>query len=183
MVYSKNGYYRIAAASLKKGWQEAKYVALYVKAGVAHYNGVYEFGEITSVEHEDGYVVFHVMYWNKLKKVIKPIQYGISSYMMTSYSQLQEATELPELYMKSSEETKLWRMLRRVSDRVQVQLDQQEIDAASQVDEFSFRDVKVKILKEENMIYIEKLDERKLIDLQNLDSTPSSVFREILSFG
>ncbi|WP_019240896.1 MULTISPECIES: restriction endonuclease-like protein [Bacillus] len=183
VVYSKNGYYRIAAASLKKGWQEAKYVALYVKAGVAHYNGVYEFGEITSVEHEDGYVVFHVMYWNKLKKVIKPIQYGISSYMMTSYSQLQEATELPELYMKSSEETKLWRMLRRVSDRVQVQLDQQEIDAASQVDEFSFRDVKVKILKEENMIYIEKLDERKLIDLQNLDSTPSSVFREILSFG
>lgn len=181
--FSQNGYYRIPSTSLKKGWQEAKYVALYLKADVAHYNGVFEYGKIDRVEQDDaGYVRFYVSYWSKLKGVVKPIQYGISSYMMTSFVQLQEAKELPELYMKTSEEMTLWRMLRRVSDSVKVELDETELDAASRIEELSLKDISVKILKDDGLICFQKQGERRLVELQELTRQPSKVFRDLLVF-
>lgn len=41
---------------------------------------------------------------------------------------LKEAKELPELFMKSKEEIALWRMLRRLSDRICFELDNRYLD-------------------------------------------------------
>lgn len=39
--------------------------------------------------------------WKNTKQVIRPVKYGIATYMMTTLSLLNEAKELPELYMKN----------------------------------------------------------------------------------
>ena len=87
-----------------------------------------EYGKITDVTFVEvdqvEYVRFHVEYWQKLPQVIRPVHYGIANYAMTTIDTLKEAQELPELFMKSKNEMVLWRMLRRVSDRVKVELDQ-----------------------------------------------------------
>jgi hypothetical protein len=52
-----------------------------------------------------------------------PVGYGIAVYAMTTLNTIKQAKELPELFMKSSEEIALWRLLRRLSDRVRFDLD------------------------------------------------------------
>ena len=89
-----------------------------------------EYGTITDVTFVEveqvEYVRFHVEYWLKLPQVIRPVHYGIANYAITTIDTLKEAQELPELFMKSKNEMVLWRMLRRVSDRVKVELDRGE---------------------------------------------------------
>ena len=152
-AFIQGGYYGIASHFLKKGWQEAKYVALYAKSGVADYHGVREYGKITDVTFVEvgqvEYVRFHVDYWLKLPQVIKPVHYGVANYTMTTFDTLKEAHELPELFMKSKNEMVLWRMLRRVSDRIKVELDRENLDEA-RGDSVSFR---LKILR---LNFIEK---------------------------
>jgi len=182
-VFSREGYYAIKASSLKKGWQEAKYVALYVRKDVTGYNGVYEYGEIDRVEdNANGNMCFYVKAWSKLKQVIKPVQYGIATYMMTEFPQLQEARELPELYLKSKDEMQLWRMLRRVSDSVYLQLDEHELEEASKITEFAFNDIKVKVSDDQQQIMIEKQGEQSFLLMEDLLKQPSQFFNAILKY-
>lgn len=51
-----NDYFQITVRKLGKGWQEAKYVALYTTADVEGINGIKEFGKIDRVSTEDGNV-------------------------------------------------------------------------------------------------------------------------------
>ena len=46
---------------LKKGWQEAKYVALYLKKGIGKVHGIKEYGHIAEISLiQDKYVRFHI---------------------------------------------------------------------------------------------------------------------------
>jgi hypothetical protein len=112
--------YVLNADALKRGWQEASYVALYVsKEAKMTRNGVWNYGKVKDVSvGEDGLVRFVVDSWLNLGTVIKPVHYGIAGYAMTTLTHLKEAKELPELFMKSKDELSVWRMLRRVSDRI-----------------------------------------------------------------
>ncbi|KGA95831.1 hypothetical protein AJ85_18095 [Alkalihalobacillus alcalophilus ATCC 27647 = CGMCC 1.3604] len=101
---------------------------------------------------------------------------------MTTLSQLKEATELPELFMKSKEETTVWRMLRRVSDRIKVELDSNELDRANTIEAFHFKNITVEVLKEENTLYFKKDKHHKGIALSELKETPSKVFRSMVDF-
>ena len=48
--FRQNGYYQILEKQLKKGWQEAKYVALYTKAGIGLENGIAVYGQIEDIQ-------------------------------------------------------------------------------------------------------------------------------------
>ncbi|MED0654706.1 hypothetical protein P4S88_11665 [Anoxybacillus geothermalis] len=61
------------------------------------------------------------------------VSYGIAVYAMTTLNTIKQAKELPELFMKSSEEIALWRLLRRLSDRVRFDLDARYLDQASKI--------------------------------------------------
>ena len=54
---------------------------------------------------------------------------------------LQEAKELPELFMKSKNEMVLWRMLRRISDKIKIELDKSILENATGVDTFTIKDI------------------------------------------
>lgn len=172
--------YSIPISSLKKGWQEAKYIALYLKDGVSNQKGIKEYGFINDVNIQDDYVVYSIDLWKELKHTIAPVRYGIGTSMITSFTQLKEARELPELYLKSREEMILWKMLRRVSDRIQIGLNHEEPDQASAIVDFSFKDIQVVLNQETQEITFIKNDYQEVVPWSKLNSQPTAVFKLIL---
>ncbi len=182
--FIQEGYYQIPVDILKKGWQEAGYVALYVKSGVAEDNGVLEYGGIREVRpvkiNGIDFMRFQVDGWRKTPNVIKPVHYGIANYMITTLNTLKEATELPELYMRSQEETTIWRMLRRVSDRIKLELDDAKLDEASYVKEYKIKDITIQFNKAERQILFVKRRETNVFSIDDLEKNPAGVFRVLM---
>ncbi|MGE7904809.1 DUF2357 domain-containing protein [Peribacillus sp. NPDC094092] len=177
--FIQQGYYQIPINSLKMGWQEAKYVALYTTSELGE-NGVREYGEIKRITTEENYVRFFVEVWKNTKQVIRPVKYGIATYMMTTLSLLNEAKELPELYMKNKQETTLWRMLRRVSDQIEINLDNKVLDEALGVGTFSFKGIEIHLDKEKQTLSIRNDSQERILGADLLIHHPSKVFREVL---
>ncbi|MFZ0444763.1 MAG: hypothetical protein WAM95_09005 [Bacillus sp. (in: firmicutes)] len=182
--FIRDGFYQILVHLLKKGWQETRFVVLYAKSGVAQYHGVKEYGTISDVTFVEvdqvEYVRFHVEYWMKLPQVIYLVHYGIANYAITTIDTLKEARELPELFMKSKYEMVLWRMLRRVSDRVRVELDQENLDEANQIQSYSIRDIEIELNREQRELVFCKHSERRSISTEVLEKQPSKVFKILL---
>ncbi|WP_411738899.1 DUF2357 domain-containing protein [Peribacillus sp. S4] len=177
--FIQQGYYQISVNSLKKGWQEAKYVALYMTSGLGE-NGVREYGEIKRIATEGDSVRFFVEVWKNTKQVIRPVKYGIATYMMTTLSLLNEAKELPELYMKNKQETTLWRMLRRISDQIEINLDNKVLDEALGVGTFSFKGIEIRLDKEKQTLSVRNDSQERVLGTDFLIHQPSKVFREVL---
>lgn len=184
--FIREGYYSIPVSKLKKGWQEAKYIALYVKSGIEEQeNGIKYYGKIEEVttakiERVDC-INFHVSNWITLKSQIKPVGYGISSYMLTTLNSLKESTELPELFMKSSEEMILWRMLRRVTDKIVLHLDNDNLDHASKVVTYKIKNIQVSLNRLEQTIkFVSELKEFE-VAIYELKQNPSGIFKLLTS--
>ncbi|WHY87067.1 restriction endonuclease-like protein [Neobacillus novalis] len=180
-AFIQSRYFRIPVDHLNKGWQEAKYVALYTTVDVGNRNGIAEYGEIEQISTEGGAVRFHVKSWQPTKQLIKPVKYGIATYMMTTLTQLNDAKELPELYMKNKQETTIWRMLRRISDRITIRLNEQSLDVVSAVETFSNNNIEIQLNKEEQTLSIRQGEEERIISSKILTQQPSLVFKEVLS--
>lgn len=190
-AHLQHRFYHIPVKRLKKGWQEAKYIALYPKKGAAPVNGVTCYGKIVDVQFvqrseikelpkpsTEPYVKFIVESWNPLKDIIKPVGYGISVYTMTTLNTLKEAKELPELFMKSKEEVTLWRMLRRLSNRIRFDLNDRYLDKASRIEAYRIKDIVIKLA--DRQLVIAKGNESKNLQIDYLLKQPSVVFKEIL---
>ena len=131
--------------------------------------------------NNEEYVKFQVDYWQNLKqKVIRPVHYGVSSYVITTINILKEAKELPELFMKSKNELVLWRMLRRVSDQIKVTLDKKNIDEATTIDSYFIKDITIQIEKETREMVFKKENEEIKISVDVLEKQPSRVFKLLL---
>lgn len=178
--YIQDRYYHIAKRNLKSNWQHAKYVALYLKQGVHKDNGVNVYGEIYDVKVQADGVRFKINYWINLKNVIKPVNYGIANYMLTTINDLKEAKELPELYMKTNNEKIIWRMLRRVSDQIKVDLNSNILDQATEVNQYRIKDISIQLKKESKEIVLSYRDERQTLPLNSLDREPTDVFKRIV---
>lgn len=176
----QKGSYSMSLVRLRKGWQEAKYVALYVKNGVASNKGVTVYGEIDQLHWESESIRFEVKHWNHLREVIKPVGYGVANYMMTTLSALKEAKELPELFMKSKDEMILWRLLRRVSDRIKVDLDALNLDEAEGVKEYRIKDISVLLDASEKQIQLQNTQKKEIFSLSQLNKNPTTVFKVLV---
>lgn len=178
--FIQKGYFQISESKLKKGWQEAKYVALYKSADVHDQNGIAEYSKIDRISMENGNAIFHIQGWQLTNHLIKPVKYGIATYMITTLTQLKEANELPELYMKNKQETTLWKMLRRVSDRINIKLNDHNLDVASAVETFSFKNIEMNLNREDKTVSIINGDEERIVSYELLIQHPSLVFKEVV---
>lgn len=175
-----DGYYSRPIKKLKNGWQKVDYVALYVKRGISDIHGVYWYGKVINIEIGDKNVKFQVDKWKNLKKSIKSVHYGITNYMLTTLDLLKNSRELPELLMKSEEELAVWRLLRRVSDQVKLELDSNQVDDAKRITEYRIKDLQIKMLPEIDKLLFITPKENLLISNVELLSKPSYVFRELV---
>ncbi|MFC3041446.1 DUF2357 domain-containing protein [Virgibacillus xinjiangensis] len=185
----KNKRFIIDREYLNPGWQEAKYVGLYLpKKTFGDRTGVSLIGEIEKinvstadeldiVSKKGKYVVFEVKVWSSLSKTIKPVNYGIIHYMITTLNNVKEAKELPELYMKSREELQIWKMLRRISDQARLQLDNASVDFAERVSRFEMQGLVVSVDETEEKIVITKGKTETTVSLNLLKNQPFKMFR------
>ena len=80
--------------------------------------------------------------------------------------------------MKSKEEITLWRMLRRLSDRIRFDLDDRYLDKASKIEAYRIKDIVIKLA--DHQLVITKGDEIKKLQVDDLRKQPWVVFKEIL---
>ncbi len=179
--FIKNRIFRIQAKHLNNGWHKAKYIALYTTADVKEQNGINEYGKIEQITTENEEIIFHIGGWQLTKQLIKPLKYGIATYMMTTLNQLNKATELPELYMKNSKETILWKMLRRISDRINIHLSERVLERANSIEKFSLKDIEIYLNVEEETLLFKKNEKEHILSSKLLIQQPSVVFKEVLS--
>ncbi|MGV3487155.1 MAG: DUF2357 domain-containing protein [Tuberibacillus sp.] len=190
-------FYHIPVKQLRRGWQDAKYIALYIGKRVSGRtnaaNGITYFGKITAMDfvkrseireipskREDLYVRFRVDGWHRLDHTIGPIGYGILSYITTTLNMLKFAKDLPELFIKSEEELTLWRMLRRLNQDVSIDLDNRSLDLASRVQTYKLRGLTFTVKETENLLSVLKNgQELKVFELSWLKRQPSSVSQAI----
>lgn len=172
----KKASYQIPFPHLRSGWQEAKYIALYLTKEVGKTNGVIFYGKISHIEFENGNTVFHVDNWKDVPQVIVPVNYGIATYILTTKQNLLSAKELPELFMKSEDERIIWKKLRRLSDRIKIGLDKPNLDEAEQITNFRIKDIDV-FFDNGNIIIKNRSGEVKEIDIEDIKNRTTSVFK------
>jgi uncharacterized protein len=177
--------YKITLKDLKKGWQEAKFIALYLSSKVSSDNGVKYYGKIDDIkfrfmENNEQVVTFIVDVWETLKNVIKPVGYGISSYMLTTLNTLKEARELPELYMKSNDELAVWRTMRRLTNNPKINLNHTDVDQASEIVQIQSGEVLVSVGKYE--IQVKRIGSKQLesIDIEEFLTSPNRLFKKVV---
>lgn len=176
----RNKYFVLDKISRKSNTKNLKYLALYLKKDISDENGVCFYGNINTIELYNGKLYFFVDSWKRLPRTIKPKGYGISSYALTTYQLLKEAKELPELFMKSELELTIWKMLRRISEEIKLDLNNRAIDKATAVSRFYIQNI-IFELKEKHLV-INCLGKIKKVSLKKLESKPSYIFREIVQF-
>lgn len=165
---------------LKKGWQDATYIALYGTKEVGVVHGIKDYAKINEIHVRENHLIVKVEPWTSLATTIKPVNYGVGSYALTTLQALKEGQELPELFMKSKEEMALWRMLRRVSDQIKLDLNTNQLDTATQVQTYQVKDIQLKLNVERNEIQISKDNYEEMISIEDLHRKPSFVFKRIL---
>ena len=176
--FIRDKYYFISVENLKRGWQKAKYVALYVKKGLLPEHGVLVYGEISNVKPgENKDIIFEINVWINLSKPIKPVRYGIANSFITTLEKLKEASELPELFMKSKEEVAVWKMVRRVSDQIKLDLDHTNLDYATFVRDYRLDGMNINMDRMERKIIFNVANEEEIISFDQLNNNPSGVFR------
>lgn len=173
--YIQNRYFKMPAQNLKDGWQEVKYIALYTSS-----EGIVDYGKIERVSSENGFIIFHIEGWERLRQRIIAGKYQIASNIVTTFNQLTEAKELPQLYMKNRQETVLWRILRRISDEISIQLNHENLDDASCVEVYSFKDIIISLNREDSYFVIRKGERERKVSSNQLQIDPTLVFREII---
>ncbi len=182
-TYRKNGVYQLPVTQLKSGWQEAKYIALYVpKKWYGEKGGVQYVAKIKHIQMQqnDDYVHFELEPWKKLDHLIRPVGYGVQTYTITTMSLLKEVQELPELFMKSKEERTLWKTLRRFTKQVKVELDHNNLDEASSIKSYYVQDVQILVDYENGVVMVERDGRVKEVPLELVVGRGSVLFREVL---
>jgi uncharacterized protein len=100
---------------------------------------------------------------------------------MTTLNTLKSAQTLPELFMKSKEEVTLWRMLRRLTKDIQIELNDTYLDRANEIKAFRFKDIKIEMDRNHRYLKLNNGNIEKKISFSELLRQPSSVFKEILN--
>ena len=83
--------------------------------------------------------------------------------------------------MKSKEELILWKMLRRVSDNIHIHLDSRELDDAASIQEYNFKDIRIVLNRDDDVVIFAKGDMSKRISFEKLFVQPTAVFRDLLA--
>lgn len=193
-AHMKEGFYHVPVSRLKLGWQEAKYVALYVpKKWYGENGGIQYVAKIRNVQIKkrneiyelpssktSDYVCFELEPWKKLEHLIRPVGYGIHVYTMTHMSLLKGVRELPELFMKSKEERLLWQTLRRFTKKIKIELDHPYLDLASAIKSYQIQNVQIMIDYKQGSVSINTEDTVKEIPLSAVVKNTSAFFKEVV---
>jgi hypothetical protein len=110
---------------------------------------------VNQMRAEDLYVRFDVEEWMERDIPIVPRGYGIQYHILTHWDLFKQAVEIPELSLKSEEQYRLWRELRRVDQQLSVILKKKWLDKANDQEiEYQFMSATLKVNLASNQVLI-----------------------------
>jgi len=185
-------FYHIPYQQVKKTCFNVQYIALYQPAtafgddsGIRYYGSIDEMEvvkrkNITELpkESEELYVEEAVRNWETLDAPITPAGYGVRSHLYTTLYLLEKAREVPELSLRSEEETRLWTELRRLGKSIKWRAHTRQLSVGSKVDQIEFENVTIRVVNERLIIS----NGRQSIDksLADLSSKPRAIIKTVL---
>jgi len=185
-------FYHIPYQWVKKTCFNVDYIALYQPvtifgddSGIRYYGPIDEMEvvkrkDITELpkESEKLYVKFTVSDWKTLEQPIKPAGYGVRSHIYTTLYLLKQAQELPELSLRSEEEMRLWKELRRLGKSIRWRAQNRQLSVGSKVNQIEFANVTIRV--SEDRLIINNGKQSEDMSLANLSSKPRAVLKTIL---
>ncbi len=196
-VNLENKFYHIPYEQVKKTCFNIKYVALYQsEKQFSGSGGISYYGEVKDMEvlkrqgiteipkdSEHLYVKFTVKEWQQLDNVIKPVGYGVRSHIYTTLYLLQRATELPELSLKSEEEIRLWKELKRIVSSLKICPDAKELRSDINPSKLVFEDISIEIDQGKGLVATNGRDEQEIIPIEMLQRNPRHAVKTIIQFS
>ncbi|MGB9805006.1 MAG: hypothetical protein ACPLUI_14490, partial [Desulfofundulus sp.] len=191
-VNLNNRFYHIPYQRVKRTCFNVDYIALYQpetvfgdESGIQYYGPVDKMEvvkrkDITELPRNsvELYVKFTVSEWKNLVTPIKAAGYGVRTHLYTTLYLLQKAQELPELSLRSEEELRLWKELRRLGKKVKCKVQNRQLTVASRVNEIKFDNVTIRVW--EDRLIISNGQQNKDMSLTDLSSKPRTVLKTIL---
>ncbi|RKO66083.1 hypothetical protein [Desulfofundulus salinus] len=187
-----NHFYHIPYQRVKRTCFNVDYIALYQPETVfGDDSGIRYYGLVDKIEvvkrkdiielprnSEELYVKFTVSDWKNLVQPIKAAGYGVRTHLYTTLYLLQKAQELPELSLRSEEELRLWKEIRRLGKRIKWRAQNQQLTVDSKVNEIKFDNVTIRV--SEDRLIISNGQQSEDMSLTDLSSKPRAVLKTIL---
>lgn len=191
-VSLKQNFYHIPYNLVKKTCFNITHVAIF-QSGLKfkEESGIRYYGKVTGMEvvkrkeikeipkqSEELYVKFQIKEWQELKVPIKPMGYGVRTHVYTTLILLENAKELPELSLRSEEEFRLWKELRRISREINWSMGNKELTVEDGMKEILLGNVVIVINGEQ--LIISNGDEQVTISVRMFKTQPKSVLKIIM---
>jgi len=125
--------------SLLEGWQHIQYIAIYED----ELTRIRYYGEVKKIDIDGFKIRFKVDSWQQ--KIIEGKGYSIRHQATVNKNNFLQADSLTNMHSKTVEETILWNIVQRISNDVQVNLDNIFVDRASRVVSFTFHKYSLEI--------------------------------------
>lgn len=183
-VCLEHRFYHIPADKIKNTDFPIRYIAIYqskkifgVEAGIRYYGEVMkcmpvarkDIKELPS-KKEKQYYRFEVREWKKLDRVIIPKELGFVRYF-TNLFLLKHSTEIPELWIRSEDEYRLYYELKHALADITINDQNDCLGFSFAGFNLSFNDGKILLSKDEHVCYE--------YDVKEFSRRPNTVFRQI----
>lgn len=183
-VCLKHKFYHIPAAKLKESDFPIHYIAMYqsktifgAEAGIQYYGEITkcipvrrsDIKEIPS-KKEDLYYRFEIKEWKQLSKPVAAKEMRFVKYL-TNLFLLEHSAEMPELWIRSEEEYRLYSELKRAVNDTTINEEDNNLDFAFGEFLLSFDDGKISVSKEKH-IFVQ-------YEISDFSRSPNAVFRQM----
>ncbi|MHA6259120.1 DUF2357 domain-containing protein [Sporosarcina sp. CAU 1771] len=166
--------YDMSAVELLEGWQRIQYIAVYEDESMC----IRYYAEVTNIEIDKLTIQFKVNRWQK--KLIEGKGYRIHHHATVNKNNFLRADSLTNTFSKTLEEKILWKMVQRISNDVQVNLDNVFVDEASRVKSFEFDKYKLEIHHETRRLSFISKDFSESIDMAMILDNESFIFKRMV---
>lgn len=178
------GFYHIPVAKIKDSEMPVRYIAIYQsKKMFDAESGIRYYGEVTKCipvsrkdikelpsKKEELYYRFEVKEWKKLDRVIAPKELGFVRYF-TNLFLLKNSTEVPELWIRSEEEYRLYYELKRAIANTVINDNEDAVGFSFAGFNLSFADGKI-LVSTSGRIFSQ-------YDIEEFSKRPNTVFRQM----
>lgn len=151
-------------------------------SGIKYYGKIKEIKEVKRSQiieikknSEEIYYRFEIEKWNELEKVIEINGQSIRNFIYTTEYLLKNATTISELYIKSIDEFRIWKELKRFSDRLSTKLKDDDYISGISISD-------INIVFEEDTILINKGSKEEKIKRDDFLKRPRAVIKKFISY-
>lgn len=166
-------HYTISIVKLPERWERISGISIYE----ANSGSIIYYAEIAAVEIEDENVVFKVNHWKQ--KLIEGKGYVIKRPTTFNKNHFLQADFLADMYIKKPEEEILWKIVQRISNNIEVELNTVNVEEANKVVSFTFNPYKLVLHHEIRQLNFQGPNFNEKINMDLILDNESYIFKRL----